>query len=101
MKLKRLISINISSGYSKLITSGLTIASQKENVETAEEGVRIARESFRAGVIKNSELLTSEFALTSAKTGYINAINSYYTALAELKKETGLTDYSIIFEKVN
>ncbi|PKL19387.1 MAG: hypothetical protein CVV49_00835 [Spirochaetae bacterium HGW-Spirochaetae-5] len=101
LKLKRLISINISSGYSKLITSGLTIASQKENVETAEEGVRIARESFRAGVIKNSELLTSEFALTSAKTGYINAINSYYTALAELKKETGLTDYSIIFEKVN
>ena len=101
LKLKRLIAINISSGYSKLITSGLTIASQKENVETAEEGVRIARESFRAGVIKNSELLTSELALTSAKTGYINAINSYYSALAELKKETGLSDYSIIFEKVN
>jgi outer membrane protein len=101
LKLKRLISINISSGYSKLITSGLTIASQKENVETAAEGVRIARESFRAGVIKNSELLSSELALTSAKTGYINAVNSYYTALAELKKETGLSDYSIIFEKVN
>jgi outer membrane protein TolC len=101
LKLKRLIAINIGSGYSKLLTSSLTIMSQKENVETAAEGVRIARESFRAGVIKNSELLTSEFALTSAKTGYINAINSYYTALAELKKETGLSDYSIIFEKVN
>jgi outer membrane protein TolC len=100
MKLKRLIAININSGYSKLLTSYLTIVSQKENVETAGEGVRIARESFRAGVIKNSELLTSELALTSARTGYINAINSYYTALAELKKETGLSDDSIIFEKV-
>jgi len=101
LKLKRLIAININSGYSKLLTSYLTILSQKESVETAAEGVRIARESFRAGVIKNSELLTSELALTSAKTGYINSINSYYTALAELKKETGLNDDSIIFEKVN
>jgi len=100
LKLKRIIAININSGYSKLLTSYLTIVSQKENVETAGEGVRIARESFRAGVIKNSDLLTSELALTSAKTGYINAINSYYTALAELKKETGLADNSIIFEKV-
>jgi len=99
-KLKRIIAININSGYSKLLTSYLTIISQKENVDTAREGVRIARESFRAGIIKNSELLNSEFALTSAKTGYINAINSYYTSLAELKKETGLIDDSIIFEQV-
>ncbi len=100
MKLKKLITININSGYSKLLTSYLTILSQKDNVDTAGEGVRIARESFREGVIKNSELLTSELALTSARTGYINAINSYFTALAELKKETGLVDDSIIFEKV-
>ncbi len=100
MKLKRLIAINIKSGYSKLLTSYLTIVSQKENVDTAGEGVRIAREGFRAGVIKNSELLSSELALTSAKTGYINAINSYYTALAELKKETGLSDDSIILRRV-
>jgi len=100
LKLKRLIAININSGYSKLLTSYLTILSHKENVETAGEGLRIARESFRAGVIKNSDLLSSELSLTTAKTGYINAINSYYTALAELKKETGLGDTSIIFEKV-
>jgi outer membrane protein len=100
MKLKRLIAININSGYSKLLTSYLTIVSQKENVDTAGEGLRIAKESFRAGVIKNSELLSSELALTSAKTGYINAINSYYTALAELKKEVGTADNNIIFEKV-
>jgi len=100
MKLKRLIAININSGYSKLLTSYLTIISQKENVDTAGEGLRIAKESFRAGVIKNSELLSAEFALTSAKTSYINAINSYYTALAELKKEVGTSDNAIIFEKV-
>jgi outer membrane protein TolC len=100
LKLKRLIAINVNSCYSKLLTAYLTIVSQKENVETATEGLRIAKESFRAGVIKNSDLLSSQFALTSAKTSYINAINSYYTALAELKKETGISDESVIFGKV-
>ncbi len=100
IKLKKLIAMNIKSGYSKLLTSYLTIVSQKENVDTAGEGVRIARESFRAGVIKNSELLASELALASAKTGYINAINTYYAALADLKKETGLSDDSIILRRV-
>jgi len=100
LKLKRIIAINVNSCYSKLLTAYLTIVSQKDNVETATEGLRIARESFRAGVIKNSDLLTAQFSLTSAKTAYINAINSYYTALAELKKETGISDESVIFEKV-
>ena len=100
LKLKRLIAINIDSVYSRLITSYMTILSQKDNVDTAIEGLRIARESFRAGVIKNSDLISSELALTTARTSYINAINSYYSALAELKNETGLSDDSIIFEKV-
>lgn len=100
LKLKRIIAINVNSCYSKLLTAYLTIVSQKENVETATEGLRIARESFRAGVIKNSDLLSAQYSLTAAKTAYINAINSYYTALAELKKETGISDESIIIEKV-
>lgn len=100
LKLKRLIAINVNSCYSRLLTAYLTIVSQKENVETAAEGLRIARESFRAGVIKNSDLLSAQYSLTTAKTAYINAINSYYTALAELKKETGINDESVILGKV-
>ena len=100
LRLKRLIAINIDSIYSRLITSHMTILSQKDNVDTAVEGLRIARESFKAGVIKNSDLISSELALTTAKTSYINAINSYYSALAELKNETGLNDDSIIFERM-
>jgi outer membrane protein TolC len=100
LKLKRLIAINIDSVYSRLITSYMTILSQRDNVDTALEGLRIARESFKAGVIKNSDLISSDLALTTAKTSYINAIRSYYTALAELKNETGLNDDSIIFERM-
>lgn len=98
MRLKKRILINISSSYSRLFTAYQTILSEKDNVETANEGFRIARESFKAGVIKNSDLISSQYLLTTAKINYINAINSYYTALAELKREAALTDISIIFE---
>lgn len=98
-RLRSAISVSINSSFSKLLTAYMTINSQKENVKTAEEGLRIARESYRAGVIKNSDLLASELALTSAKTSYINALYSYYVSLAELKKETGLDDEKIILEE--
>ncbi|HDP79755.1 MAG TPA: TolC family protein [Spirochaetes bacterium] len=98
LKLKRFIAISISLSYSKLGTAYLTILSQRENVQTAREGLRIARESYRAGVIKNADLLAAELSLTNARTGYINAVNAYYTALAALKRETGADIDTIILE---
>jgi len=97
-QLKRSIEISVNAEYSRLVTACLTIRSQKDNVATAEEGLRIARESYRAGIIKNSELLSAELARTNARTGYINAINTYYGSLAELKRELGVEDTGIILE---
>jgi outer membrane protein len=98
LKLKRIIAISIKSSYSGLVTSFHTIISRRDNVETAREGLRIAKESYRAGVIKNSELLSAQFSLTEARTGYINAVNQYYLSLAELKRETGIEDEKLIFK---
>jgi outer membrane protein TolC len=97
-KLRRLIAIAVNSNYARLISSYLTIKSQKDNVETAAEGLRIAKESYRAGVIKNSDLLAAEFSLTNARTSYINAVYGYYVSLAELKKEVGTDEERIIME---
>ncbi|HPD79109.1 MAG TPA: TolC family protein [Spirochaetota bacterium] len=99
-KFKRAISVNINSSYSKLIAAYLTIQSQKENVKTAQEGLRIARESYKEGVIKNSDLLAAELSLTKARTLYINALYSYYVALAELKRDSGVEDENIILGEV-
>jgi len=99
-QLKRRIEISVNAEYSRLVTACLTIRSQKDNVSTAEEGLRIARESYRAGVIKNSELLSAELARTNARAGYINAINAYYGSLAELGREIGSDDDGIIMEDV-
>ncbi len=97
LKLKRVIGISIKSNYSDLVTSCHTIRSREEGIEAATEGLRIARESYRAGVIKNSELLSAQFSLTEARTGFITAVNRYYLSLAELKREIGVDDDEIIF----
>ena len=99
-KFKRAIAVSINSSYSKLIAAYLTIQSQKENVKTAQEGLRIARESYKEGVIKNSDLLAAELSLTKARTLYINALYSYYVALAELKRDSGVEDENIILGEV-
>lgn len=95
---KRMISISVKLSYNKLATSYLTIQSRRENVRTAVEGLRIARESYRAGIIRNSELLSAQLGLTIARTGYINALYSYYVSLAELKRLTCVEDDSVILE---
>ncbi len=98
-RLRSAISVSINNSYSMLLAAYMTINSQKENVKTAEEGLRIARESYRAGVIKNSDLLNSELMLRAARMSYINALYTYYVALAELKKEIGTEDENIILEE--
>ncbi len=97
LKVKRLITISLKSSYANLLTSCRTIASHRENVEKAQEGLRIARESYRAGVIRNAELIGAQVPLTQAQAGYINAVNTYYQSLAKLKKEIGVDDEGIIF----
>lgn len=100
-KLKRLIIISMKSSYSNLLTSYQMIQSHKENFQKSEEGLRIARESYRAGVIKNSELYGAQVQLTQAKTGYVNAVNSYYQSQAKLMKDIGIDDRGILYGGVN
>lgn len=95
--LSRLIGLSIRSSHAKLLTASISIDTQKEGVALAEEGLRIARESYKAGVIKNSELIAAEYALTAAKTGLITSLYNYHTAVAELRKELGVAEDEIIF----
>jgi len=96
-QVKQSIIIAVRTDYGKLITAYETIIAQNKNIETASEGLRIAKESYRAGVIKNSDLLNAELQLTSARMGYIKAINDFYCTIAQLKKDTGFDCTEIIF----
>ncbi len=96
-QIKQAIAIAVRADYGKLVTAYQTMIAQRKNIETATEGLRVARESYRAGVIKNADLLNAELQLTSARMGYIKAINDFWCAVAQLKKDTGFDCTYIIF----
>jgi len=97
VQLKRMTAIAIRIHFGRLKTAYETILSSKQNIETAREGLRIARESYRAGVVKNADLLNAELSLTRARTGYISAVYSYYVSKAELEKEMGIEKNALVF----
>lgn len=96
-QIKRLTAISIRANFARLKASYEAIISQKKNVKTAEEGLRIARESYRAGVIKNAELLGAELLVTQSRTGLIKSIYDYYLSVAALNKEAGTDVDKLIF----
>ena len=98
-QLGRLTAISIRSIHGRLATAFDTILSQEKNIETAEEGLRIAREGYRAGILKNADLLNAELTLTGARTAYIKAVYDYHVGRAELDRETGMNNDDIIFRE--
>jgi len=97
--LKRATVIAVRGHYGKIHSSSRSIVSQRNNIETATEGLRIARESYRAGVIRNTELLSAELSLTTARTGYIRALYDYSISMAALRRDAGADVDSILFRE--
>jgi outer membrane protein len=98
-QIKHAVATSVKRNYLSLKTSRQTIDVKLSTIATAEEGLRIARESYRAGIIKNSELLSAEASLSSARASYIDSIYTFYVSLAELRNETGANVDKILFKE--
>jgi outer membrane protein TolC len=99
-QLKQSVGNAVRRNYLALKTARETIDIRRDTIATAEEGLRIARESYRAGIIKNSELLTAETTLSAARASYIDSLYNFYVSIAELTREAGTEAESIILEEV-
>ncbi len=71
----------------------------KENIETAraalsqaKEDLRITKLQYSQQVVKSSDVIDSERALTNARNNYNNAIYSYHLALAALARACGFVE---------
>lgn len=62
-----------------------------KNIETAKEGVRIARLNYDEGLISILELNSSITELTRAKVQFLQAVYNYNIAAAQLEKISGMT----------
>ena len=87
--LVRDVKLEVQHGLLKLVSSSNAILSQKENIESAEESLRVAIIQFKNGVIDNTKLLDANVELTSARSMYIQALYDYQTSKAELNRAIG------------
>jgi len=63
---------------------------EEKNIETANEGVRVADLNYGEGLITILEVNASYNELTRAKVGYLEAVYKYNISLSELEKISGV-----------
>lgn len=99
--LKKMLELNVRelSDATRLEVKDLYLTMKEEyenillglkNIETAREGVRIAKLNYQEGLISILELNTSINTMTQARVLYLQAIYNYNIALSTLEKISGV-----------
>jgi outer membrane protein TolC len=87
--LKDGITLEVTQNYLNLLKAKEKVTTADQSVHQAEENYRVTDETFKNGLILNSDLLDAEFALMQAKTNYVQSVADYELAKANLEKSIG------------
>jgi outer membrane protein len=68
------------------------VTASQQTVEEAAEALRLANNRFKAGSATQLDVLTSQVALTQARTNQVQANYNYLVAVAAMRKAMGLSD---------
>lgn len=86
------IDVEVRQSLSSFQESGELVNASKQTVAQAEEALRLADAKYHAGSATQLDVLTSQVALTQAKTDQLTANYNYLVALANVRKAIGQTD---------
>jgi outer membrane protein len=89
------IDVEVRQAYSTLEEARELVGATGKTAEQATEALRLATERFHVGSATQLDVLTSQVALTQAKTNQVQANYNYLVAVAALRKASGLTDVSL------
>lgn len=89
-RLKDATKLEIEKLYLTLREEYQNIRAGLKNMETAEEGVRIAKLNYNEGLISILELNASLNELTKARVAFFQAVYNYNIAAAEIEKISGI-----------
>jgi outer membrane protein len=87
--LKQGIDLELEQASTDLTNSMDVLASQRENLELAEEIARVSKIKFQEGVGSNLEVVTAKTDLRQAQTNYYAAMYDALIAKVNLDKATG------------
>ncbi len=88
----RSIRFEIQDGLLSLESASHSILSQRGNIKSAEESLRVAVLQFKNGMIDNTELLNANVELSNAKTMYVQSLYEFQISKARLNRALG-SDY--------
>ncbi len=82
----------VEESYFNLTTASKSLVSTREEIKAQREVLRLARLRFNAGVSNQREILDNQRDLRQAEVNYADAIATYNTNLAQLRRRTGLDE---------
>ena len=86
------IDVEVRQALSALQEAAELVAASKQTIAEAEEALRLANARYHAGSATQLDVLTSQVALTQARTNALLANYQYSVALAALHKAMGIGD---------
>jgi len=89
-QLKDDIRLEVEQAFDQINQAKRALDLQRETIQQAEEGMRIANLRYQTGVGTQLEILSAQTALTDARTNLARAVYQFRLAKSELKKVTGL-----------
>jgi len=90
----RNVKLEIQDGLLELEAASNSYNSQKENLKSAEESLRVAALQFKNGMIDNTILLNANVELSSARAMYVQSLYDFQAAKARLNQSLGFELYA-------
>jgi outer membrane factor, OMF family len=84
------VRFDVEQQFFTLESSKAQISSNRKAQAQAEEALRLARLRFRAGVGTQTEVISTEDALTQSKNNLLQAVISYNRSLVQLRRFVGI-----------
>ena len=88
-EVERLVELDVTNAYIQTRDAMAQVRSERDTVELAREGLRMAELRFQEGAGTQSELLEAELALTSAETSLAEALRNFAVASAAMDRALG------------
>jgi len=86
------IDVEVRQALSSLDEAAELVAASKKTVGQADEALRLANARYHAGTATQLDVLTSQVALTQARTNELQANYTYLVASAAMRKAVGRSD---------
>src|SRR4029453_9170144 len=87
--LAQAVRLQVQNAYLELEAAGERIRVSQQAASQAEEGLRIIRNRYQAGLTTVTDLLRAETAVTSARTNHLRALFDQRVSAANLELQVG------------